>query len=290
MESVKKCGTLFIVATPIGNLEDISQRAIRTLSEVDIIACEDTRHTKKLLNHFHINTPLTSYYREKEQKKGKLLLDKIQDGADIALVSDAGTPGLSDPGSVLVAMARKKNVPIVPIPGVSALSTALSVAGLTTSSFFFSGFSPAKKEQRKKNFKELAGLAVPLIFYESPHRIKKCLSDAENIFGDRQALLFRELTKIHEECLQGTLSQIQQKLENKVRGELVLIILPSEQIMKEKPEDLKNLLRWYRNQPGITLKDAVKSIAADLELSRSLVYKNGLEVWQEKTDKDPPGK
>ena len=275
-------GILYIVATPIGNLEDISARSLRILKQADLIACEDTRHTRKLLSHFAINTPVTSYYREKEQSKSDLLLGKMLNGTTVAMVSDAGTPGIADPGSILVRRARESGIQVVPIPGASALTTALSAAGLVESNFYFGGFLPAKKAQRKKLLQDLRLFSCALVFYESPHRIKSSLKDCVKVFGNRQALLFRELTKIHEQCYTGSLEEIEQQLKGPVKGEIVIIIEGRESQTDEKPEDLDDLLRWYRNQPDITLKDAVKRVAADLDLSRSVVYRKALTLWQEK--------
>ena len=272
-------GTLYVVATPIGNLEDISDRAERILKEVSLIACEDTRHSRKLLSHLNISTRLTSYYREKEQYKAKILLNKLQNGQDIALISDAGTPALSDPGAVLVRLVRTAGIKVVPIPGPSALATAISAAGIEEHGFFFGGFPPAKKGLRRKLFKSLVALPFPLVFYESPHRINTCLQDCLSMFGERQALLFRELTKIHEQCLEGSLSELLEQIKNGVRGELVLIIHPDCTSVEHKPEDLDALLTWYKNQPGMRLKEAVQRITADLDLPRTRVYQAALEMW-----------
>lgn len=280
MKDIQRLGTLFVVATPIGNLEDISNRALRTLEEVDLIACEDTRHTRKLLNHFKIDTPLTSYYREKERYKTEIILKKLQEGMSIALVSDAGTPAISDPGSILIQAAREAGITITPIPGASALTTALSISGINGTSFFFGGFLPAKTGERKKNLQKLAAMTCPLVFYESPHRIKNSLEDCKDVLGDRQSLLCRELTKIHEENLGGSLSEIIQLLPHKIKGELVLIIYQTENVQEDKPDNIEELLRWYKERPDYTLKDAVSQIAADLDLSRSLVYKKALAIWK----------
>ncbi|MFP7755520.1 16S rRNA (cytidine(1402)-2'-O)-methyltransferase [Thermodesulfobacteriota bacterium B35] len=277
----RKPGTLYVVATPIGNLGDISQRAIQVLTDVDLIASEDTRHTGKLLRHLGIGTPLTSYYREREQHKAALLLHRLHAGEDIALVSDAGTPGISDPGSVLVRLARENNIPVTAVPGPSALTAALSTAGLTGSSFYFGGFPPARQEARRKYLASLVALPCPLLFYESPHRIGKCLADCLQVLGDRSALLFRELTKLHEECLQGSLSQLVRRCEQRIRGELVLIIHPAAETVQERPEDLDGLIRWYRDEAGSSLKDAVRRISSDLGVSRSRVYQQALVIWNE---------
>lgn len=273
-------GTLYIVATPIGNLEDISLRAQRILSEVSLIACEDTRHTKKLLNHLGLKTPLTSYYREREKAKAQQLMGRLQAGKDLALVSDAGTPALSDPGSVLVSLARQAGVQVVPVPGPSALTAALSASGLADRGFFFGGFPPPKRSARRTFFKELARLPYPLIFYESPHRIKSCLQDCCTVFGERQGMLFKELTKIHEQCFVGTLNELLDRVSEGIRGELVLVVLGHQKRHEDKPDNLEELLSWYRQQPDMSLKDAVKCIAEDLNLPRNLVYQQALAVWK----------
>lgn len=281
MKNEEQKGILYIVATPIGNLEDISKRAIRILDEVSVIASEDTRHTKKLLNHLNIATPLTSYYREKEKSKAEILVRKLLNGQDIALVSDAGTPALSDPGSVLVREARKAGINVTPIPGPSALTAAISAAGLRDTGFYFGGFPPSKKSSRRSFFKKLAHLPCPLVFYESPHRIKSCLQDAISEFGERHGMLFKELTKIYETSYDGGLSDLLRIVSQGIRGELVLIIQGHEEDTADKPDNLTDLLKWYKMQPGMTLKAAVKSIATDLNLPRNLVYKEALMVWKD---------
>jgi len=280
VEKNQQSGTLYIVATPIGNLDDISSRATTILNTVSLIACEDTRHTRKLLNHLAVQTPQTSYYREKEQYKTEILIKKLLDGHDIALVSDAGTPALSDPGSVLVRQTRSEGINIVPIPGPSALTAAISAAGLEGNGFFFGGFPPAKKGARRTYFQKLATLPYPLVFYESPHRIAHSLRDALAIFGDRHALLFRELTKIHEQCIDGLLSHLLERVKNGTKGELVLIIHGIKETTVDKPDNLKELLTWYHDQPDMTLKDAVRHIANDLNLPRNQVYQEALSIWK----------
>jgi 16S rRNA (cytidine1402-2'-O)-methyltransferase len=253
----------------------------QVLTEVDLIACEDTRHTRKLLSHLTINTPLTSYYREKEQQKAVELLNILARGRDIALVSDAGTPGLSDPGAVLVRAARAADITVTPVPGASALATALSVAGLRDSSFYFGGFPPAKKGERSRLFTSLKNLTCPLIFYESPHRIKKTLRDCLAVFGNRRAQLFRELTKLHEQHLSGQLSELLEYAGKRVRGELVLIVDGElHDRTGEQPDNLDDLIIWYRDQQKISLKDTARIIAADLDLSRSQVYQRALSLWK----------
>jgi len=218
-------GTLYIVSTPIGNLEDITLRALRILKEVDLIAAEDTRHTGILLKHFGIQKPLTSYFEGNEFKKREWILSRLKQGDRIALVSDAGTPGISDPGFRLIQIAIRNQIPIVPIPGPSAVITALSVSGLPTDAFLFKGFLPHKSKKRKDLLKQLVETKETLIFYESPHRINETLKDILEILGDREIVLTRELTKVYEEVLRGKVSEIQHQLaEKKIKGEITLVI------------------------------------------------------------------
>jgi 16S rRNA (cytidine1402-2'-O)-methyltransferase len=274
-------GRLYVVATPIGNLKDISKRMIETLTTVDLIACEDTRHTRNLCRHLHIATPLTSYYREKEQQKSEQLLVRLLAGEHIALVSDAGTPGLSDPGAILISKARQAGIEILAIPGPSALTAALSVAGLPQTGFFFAGFPPASKSERRQLLRTLVALPYPLVFFESPHRISASLADMERVLGDRRAQLFRELTKIYEECLEGSLSALTERVDGGIKGELVLIVEGAAGRPADRPEEIDDLLRWYRDELRASVKDAVRAVADDLDLSRSQVYKKALAVWQE---------
>ncbi|WP_051305155.1 16S rRNA (cytidine(1402)-2'-O)-methyltransferase [Desulfogranum mediterraneum] len=274
-------GELFVVATPIGNLQEMSPRACAVLSQVDLIACEDTRHTRKLCSAFEISTPLTSYYREQEQKKSDTLIRRLQGGENIALVADAGTPGLSDPGAVLVKKARAAGIKINAVAGPSALAAALSIAGINESAFFFGGFLPAKKSEKAQWLRGVRTLPWPLIFYESPHRIKQSLAVLLEVLGYRQALLIRELTKIHEQCLEGTLEQLLEQVGNGVKGELVLIVEGAPPPTQEKPENLEELVAWYRREQQASLKDTVQGISADLDLPRSTVYKNVLAIWKQ---------
>jgi len=272
-------GTLYIVATPIGNLEDMTHRAIRILTEADVIAAENTRHTKKLLTHFGISTPLISYYREKESQRSQELVERLSAGESIALVSDAGTPGISDPGSILVQTARRAAIPIVPIPGASALGAALSCAGLLSSCFLFIGFAPVKSAQRKKLLQSLAASTYPLVFYESPHRIGKFVEDSHEIFGNRTVLWAREMTKKFEDIRETTLAQLAAAIgTEKIRGELVLIIHPGDD---ETPphESLEDILRWYRDNSGLSMKDVCKKVAGDMGIGRSEIYRQALVIW-----------
>jgi 16S rRNA (cytidine1402-2'-O)-methyltransferase len=223
--SDKKKGTLYIVSTPIGNLEDITLRALRILKEADLIAAEDTRHTGLLLRHFSIHTPLTSYFEGNEMKKREFILSKLRQGDWIALVSDAGTPGISDPGYRLIRLAIENEIPVIPIPGPSAVIAALSVAGLPTDAFLFKGFLPHKSKRRRDLLKQLEEVKETLIFYESPHRLSETLRDILEVLGDRDLVLTRELTKIYEEVLRGKVSEIQNTLgEKKIKGEITLVI------------------------------------------------------------------
>jgi 16S rRNA (cytidine1402-2'-O)-methyltransferase len=218
-------GILYIVSTPIGNREDITLRALRILKEVELIAAEDTRHTGLLLRHFGIQTPLTSYFEGNELKKRDFILSRLKKGVRVALVSDAGTPGISDPGFRLVQMAIENQIPIVPIPGPSAGTTALSVSGLPTDAFLFKGFLPHKSKKRRGMLEQLEEVRETIIFYESPHRIIETLKDISDILGDREMVLARELTKIYEEVLRGRVSEIQnQIIGRKIKGEITLVI------------------------------------------------------------------
>ncbi len=218
-------GMLYIVSTPIGNREDITLRALRILKEVDLIAAEDTRHTSLLLKHFGIHTPLTSYFEGNEFRKKEFILSKLKQDHRVALVSDAGTPGISDPGFRLIQIAIENQIPIVSIPGASAVIAALSVSGLPTDAFLFKGFLPHKSKKRRDWLKQLEGVRETLIFYESPHRLSETLDDIFEILGDREMVLTRELTKIYEEVLRGRVSEIQTQIgERKLKGEITLVI------------------------------------------------------------------
>ena len=218
-------GTLYIVSTPIGNLEDITLRALRILKEADLIAAEDTRHTGLLLKHFGIQKPLTSYFEGNELKKRESILSRLKQGDRIALVSDAGTPGISDPGFRLIRSAIDNEIPVVPIPGPSAVVTALSVAGLPTDAFLFRGFLPHKSKKRRDLLQELKNVRETLVFYESPHRLSESLKDITDLFGNREMVLTRELTKMYEEVLRGKVSEIQDQIGDRaLKGEITLVI------------------------------------------------------------------
>jgi 16S rRNA (cytidine1402-2'-O)-methyltransferase len=227
-------GLLYIVSTPIGNMEDITLRALRILNEVDLVAAEDTRRTGLLFKHHHIHKHLTSYFEGNEQVKKESLMVRLKQGQRIALVSDAGTPGISDPGFRLIQLAIQHKIPVIPIPGPSAVITALSVSGLPTDAFFFEGFFPHKSKKRRDLLKQLADVKETLIFYESPHRISDTLKEILEILGDREMALTRELTKPYEEVFRGTVSEIQHQIgDRKLKGEITLVL--SGKIRKKMP-------------------------------------------------------
>ena len=218
-------GILYIVSTPIGNREDITLRALRILKEVDLIAAEDTRHTGLLLKYFEIQAPLSSYFEGNELRKRDLILSRLKQGDRVALVSDAGTPGISDPGFRLIQLAIENQIPVVPIPGASAVITALSVSGLPTDAFLFKGFLPHKSTKRRGLLEQLENARETLVLYESPHRIVETLKDISDILGDREIVLARELTKIYEEVLRGRVSEIQSRITGRtIKGEITLVI------------------------------------------------------------------
>ncbi len=269
---------LYIVATPIGNLEDITLRALRLLAEVDLIACEDTRHTRKLLTHYNIQTPTISYHEHNERERSTEILSKIENGLNVALVSDAGTPLLSDPGFYLVSEALARGVRVVPIPGASALVTALSASGLATNEFLFAGFLPAKPSARRARLGELATLHTTLIFYEAPHRIQAMLADAQEILGNRQCALARELTKVHEEFVRGSLFELMEKVNARpLKGEMVLLIAPPTADEQAATlieslsilEELENLMEVEK----LDQKSALKRIARRRRLAKSEAYR-----------------
>jgi len=281
----KDGGILYICGTPIGNLEDITLRALKILKEVSLIAAEDTRHTLKLLNHYRINTKITSYYEYNKFKKAPYLVKILKEGQDIALVSDAGMPGISDPGYVLIDLALKNNIKIIPIPGVSALITALVVSGLPTDKFVFEGFLPRKIKERKRYFKSIENEERTIIFYETPHRLKRALKDMLEILGDRKVVLARELTKMYEEIIRGKLSQILSKIDSKeIKGEITLIVQGG---IKKKENDsldflkdeciMQEYLKKLKNQ-GYSNKDIIKIAQEKLNIPKNLIYKKLLEM------------
>jgi 16S rRNA (cytidine1402-2'-O)-methyltransferase len=272
-------GTLYIVATPIGNLEDITQRALRVLREVEVIACEDTRHTRVLLNHFGISTRTISYHEHNERERAEKLCDLLATGKDVALVSDAGTPLVSDPGFRIVTAAAERGIQVVPIPGAAAFVAALVASGLPSDQFFFAGFLPARAHQRRTKLESLRAIQATLIFYEAPHRIAATLKDALEALGNRRAAVARELTKLHEEIARGSLSELSEKFSESppARGEIVLIVsgerAPSEQATAESgPPQLVDLVTQFERD-GIDSKDALKLAARELGMKRADAYR-----------------
>jgi 16S rRNA (cytidine1402-2'-O)-methyltransferase len=227
--AVNESGTLYVVATPLGNLKDITLRALEVLKSSDLIAAEDTRRTQKLLAAYDLHVPLTSYHEHNKQAKSRLLIDRLLRGEKVGLVTDGGTPGISDPGRELVQQAREAGIQVVPIPGPSAVTCALSVSGMEGGAFVFLGFLPRRRSRRRRILEETATQGRTVVLYESPYRIKKLLSEIKELLGDVEVFLTRELTKIHEELLSGTVSQVLQGLgEREVLGEITLILAPSE--------------------------------------------------------------
>ena len=280
-------GTLYIVATPIGNLEDMTYRAVRILGEVDLIAAEDTRHSRKLLSHFGIVKPLTSYFDHNQEFKGNVILEKLSAGVNVALISDAGTPCISDPGYQLVRDAVAAGVRVVPIPGPSAALAALSASGLSTSEFTFAGFLPNRQGKRRERLATLRGEQGVLIFYESPNRLAASLADMSEVLGERNAVVARELTKIYEEFVRGTLSQLVVQFdEAKARGEVVVLVAPAAETVAGEETDLTALLAKLLASGSISLKDAVKRVALETGMPRSTVYDEALRLRADRTEND----
>ncbi len=274
-----KSGTLYIVATPIGNLEDITFRAVRILKEVDLIAAEDTRHSRKLLSHFGISRPLTSYFDHNKSFKGNYILEKLREGLSVALVSDAGTPCISDPGHQLVRDAVAAGILVIPIPGPSAVIAALSVAGLLSDRFAFEGFLPNRQGKRREKLLSVKGEKRLLIFYEAPGRLTAALSDLLEVMGDREVAIARELTKIHEEFIRGRLSDVMEGLKGRrIKGEVVLLVAPAS--VADEPDmcRIAELLRKYSASGMLSLKDTVQRVALETGRPRSEVYAEALKI------------
>jgi len=274
MENQKK-GILYIIATPIGNLEDITLRAIRILKEVDLIAAEDTRHTLKLLNHLEISKPLISYHRHNEEIRTEELIKELKTGKNIGLVSDAGTPGICDPGEEIIKKCIEESIKIVPIPGACAMINALITSGISTKEFIFLGFLPLNKKSRKEKLEEIKNANKTIILYEAPHKLKSTLNDLSLILEDRSVVLARELTKIHEEYIRGTVKELMEKTDN-LKGEMILIIEKNNKDNKEELNSLNNLtLEEHYNfyeKNGLNKKEIIKKIAKDRNVSKNEIY------------------
>lgn len=268
-----KAGILYIVATPIGNLEDITLRAIRILKEVDLIAAEDTRHTLKLLNHLEISKPMISCHRHNEEIRCDNLIKELKSGKNIALVSDAGTPGICDPGEEIIKKSIEENIKVIPIPGACAMINALICSGIDTKEFNFLGFLPLNKKSRKEKIEEIRNSNKTIIIYEAPHKLKNTLNDLSEILEDRNVVLARELTKIHEEFIRGKVSELIDKAEE-LKGEMVIIIEGSN---KKQENELNNLsleehYNFYEKQ-GFDKKEIIKKIAKDRNVNKNEIYK-----------------
>ncbi len=274
---------LYVVATPIGNLEDVTLRALRVLKEADLIACEDTRHTRKLLEHYGIATPVVSYHEHNETRRAAELLEKLRSGARLALVSDAGMPGVSDPGYRVIALAIENHIPVVPVPGASAVVAALAASGLPTDAFRFGGFLPAKQGQRRESLDEVRDSAATEIFYEAPHRLVECLADIVDVLGPGRPLaVAREITKLHEEFLRGTAATVLAAVKGRtVRGEITLLIGKAEAgAPRAAKAGIGERLAQVMREQRLDQKAALKAVARELGISRSEAYRR----WQrEKT-------
>jgi len=267
-------GILYLVATPIGNLEDMTFRAIKILREVDLIAAEDTRHTRKLLTHFEIHTPLVRYDEFSKVQQGEKILQELLAGKNIAQVSDAGLPAISDPGADLVKLAIENKIKVCPIPGANAALSALICSGLDTTKFYFAGFLPKSAKSRKDFLQNLSSRSETLIFYESPHRLKKFLAELKEILGDRKISVARELTKLHEEFLRGKISEVENILDE-VKGEFVVVVegnLTAEKNVETSSEE--NFLDFCKNliAKGLDKKSAIRQTTGKFNLSRREVY------------------
>ncbi|MBU8848336.1 MAG: 16S rRNA (cytidine(1402)-2'-O)-methyltransferase [Desulfobacterales bacterium] len=274
MDNQNSSGTLYIVATPVGNLEDITFRAIKTLKQADLIAAEDTRHSKKLLSHYGIQTKLVSCHEHNEANKIPQIITHLKTGLNIALICDAGTPTISDPGYKLVAAVAREKISVIPIPGCSAAIAGLSVSGLPTDSFLFSGFLPKKQQKQQHALESVKNQTSTLIFYESPRRIKILINNMLNILGDRKACLAREITKIHEEYIRGSLSEILQKLDKKdsIKGECSLFVQGQLEQKTINDSQLEKIILERLSTEGLGTSGLAKQISKEFNLSKKKVY------------------
>jgi 16S rRNA (cytidine1402-2'-O)-methyltransferase len=275
MVEQSKRGTLYVVATPIGNLEDISYRAVRVLKETDLIACEDTRHTARLLNHYGIDKAMISYHEHNEAARAEELVGKLEQGMNIAQVSDAGMPGISDPGYRVIHLAIERGVQVVPIPGPSALVAALAASGLPTDSFQFLGFLPAKSGQRRTLLESLRSAAHTTVVYEAPHRIAETMEDIVELLGvERPVVLARELTKVHEEFVRGSAAEVLKSLQQReVKGEITLLIGKSKGTAEPLKQDIASRLQEIMREQQLDENAALKALAKELGISKSEAYR-----------------
>ena len=268
-------GKLYLVATPIGNLEDITLRAIRVLKEVDLIAAEDTRNSLKLLNHFEIKKPSISYHRHNEDIRVDNLIEKLKQGENIAVISDAGTPGISDPGEVIAKEAINNGIEVIPIPGACAAINALIASGLDTTEFTFIGFLPLNKKLRKEKLDEIKNEIKTCIIYEAPHKLKNTLQDLKDILENRKVVLAREITKIHEEFIRGNIDDIISKSEN-LKGEMIILVEGAKKQEEQCPLNnlsLEEHYEYYQKQ-GLDKKEIIKNIAKDRGVNKNEIYMN----------------
>jgi len=273
-------GLLYICPTPIGNLEDITLRTLNVLKEVDLIAAEDTRHTLKLLNHYNIKKPLLSYHEHNKKSKGEILLEKLMEGAKIALVTDAGMPGISDPGEDIIKLCIKEGIEVIALPGATASILALVVSGFSTGKFVFEGFLPAKQKDRIKELERLKDEERTTILYEAPHRLLALLKDMLDIMGNRNISISRELTKIHEETFRGTIDEAINKFNTvKPKGEFV-IVLEGAKIVKENLYEGISVKEHIRKlmEEGLSKKDAVRKVAEERNMPKNEVYKESIDI------------
>jgi 16S rRNA (cytidine1402-2'-O)-methyltransferase len=275
----KAKGALYLVATPIGNLEDVTRRALRMLAEVDVVACEDTRRTRALLEHFGIKAKTVSYHEHNERERADEFAAMIERGASVAVVSDAGTPGINDPGYRIVRACVERGLSVVPVPGPTALVAALVASGLPTNEFFFGGFLPARTHARRQKLEEVKNLRATLIFYETPHRIAHSLADARDILGEREAVVARELTKLHEEIARGRLSELAAHFSNEgaARGEMVVVI--DREVIEDEMIAESGLTASVAERvaaleaEGLDPRAALKRAARELGLTRDEAYR-----------------
>lgn len=272
-------GKLYICPTPIGNMEDITLRTLRVFEEVDLIAAEDTRHSGILLKHYNIKKPFISYHEHNKSKKGRELIERLKAGEDIALVSDAGMPGISDPGSDMVKLCIEEGIDFTVLPGATASLVALVSSGLSTDRFSFEGFLPSKKSDRRKRLDEIRFKDETMIIYESPHRLIETLEDMKAILGDRRISISRELTKVYEETIRGSISSVLDIFNEKgTRGEFIIVLEASqEEVDPYENISIRDHLLALMDE-GYTKKDAVKKVAKDRDIAKNLVYKESLDI------------
>jgi 16S rRNA (cytidine1402-2'-O)-methyltransferase len=270
-------GKLYICPTPIGNLEDITLRTLRILREVDIIACEDTRHSLRLLNHYEIKKPLTSYHEHNIREKGQELIQKLIEGNNIAIITDAGMPGISDPGADLIKLSIEEDIEVVVLPGATASITALVASGLNTRKFVFEGFLPSKKKDRIKALETLVNEKRTIIFYESPHRVINSMEDMLEVLGNRNIAVCRELTKHYEEILRGNFETALKRFnQDVVKGEFVIIVEGNTEVEKEEINIEEELIRHLEN--GLTKKEAIKKVVEEKKIPKNIVYSESLKL------------